>query len=384
VADGGNRRKRAMPVDNAGVPLGQMSSSVLVRELPEPPQPALAGAAAGRLYETYHERVYGYCLYFLGNREEAEDATQTTFLQALRALERGVVPQTEANWLFTIARNSCRSRVRTRGVARERELVSDPQVLQRVAPGRDVSGEELFGLEDALASMPELQRRAIILREWRGCSYREIAEELDLTPAAVETLIFRARRSLAERLEHPQYARRQVSALGAFLGFFKSLFGLGSAKVGVAVATMGALAIGFGGLPSDVEQRPAVAPSAPAKAAPVTTTGTAVAPSVDPAGPDRGAKVPRPTKPAKPAKKPGVELPGGVPVDPKTGDPVEQVGSTVENVVGGVTGTVNDTVDTVDDTVDDVTDDVNDVVDDVNDATEGTLPPLPPVPDVLP
>ncbi len=51
--------------------------------------------------------------------------------------------------------------------------------------------------------MPEQQRRAILLREWQGLSYREIAGELEVSQSAVETLIFRARRSLAQGLEQP-------------------------------------------------------------------------------------------------------------------------------------------------------------------------------------
>ncbi len=56
-------------------------------------------------------------------------------------------------------------------------------------------------LREALAALPESQRSALLLREWRGLSYREIAAELCTTESAVETLIFRARRSLTERLK---------------------------------------------------------------------------------------------------------------------------------------------------------------------------------------
>jgi DNA-directed RNA polymerase specialized sigma subunit, sigma24 homolog len=49
--------------------------------------------------------------------------------------------------------------------------------------------------------MPETQRRAILLREWQGLTYKEISTELGLTQGAVETLIFRARRALAQGLE---------------------------------------------------------------------------------------------------------------------------------------------------------------------------------------
>jgi RNA polymerase sigma factor (sigma-70 family) len=190
-------------------------------------------ATTASLYERYYDRVYGYCLYKLGNREEAEDATQTTFLLVLRALERGVVPRLEANWLFTIAQNACRCRVRTRGRGRDHEVLSDPQVLQEVAPGYNGAREELVGLEEALDDMPDLQRRAIILREWRGCSYREIAQQLNLTGSAVETLIFRARRSLAQRLEHqtiPSKRRAGAFALdfASIASALKSILGIGS------------------------------------------------------------------------------------------------------------------------------------------------------------
>jgi RNA polymerase sigma-70 factor, ECF subfamily len=61
--------------------------------------------AAAFLYGRHYERIYGYCLYKLGSREEAEDAAQTMFLHAVRGLRRGVVPLDEINWLLAIARN---------------------------------------------------------------------------------------------------------------------------------------------------------------------------------------------------------------------------------------------------------------------------------------
>ena len=106
--------------------------------------------------------------------------------------------------------------------------------------------DELIGLEVALASMPEQQRRAILLREWQGLSYREVAEELDLSQSAVETLIFRARRSLAQGLEQPvakprRRLRRALHALdlGPLVGALKTLL-LGGAA---AKATVAAVAV---------------------------------------------------------------------------------------------------------------------------------------------
>src|SRR5207237_7645600 len=83
------------------------------------------------------------------------------------------------------------------------------------APDAESARVELAGLDDALASMPENLRRAILLREWQGLSYAEIADALELSQSAVETLIFRARRYLANALDSTvkQPARRVASAL---------------------------------------------------------------------------------------------------------------------------------------------------------------------------
>jgi RNA polymerase sigma-70 factor (ECF subfamily) len=158
-------------------------------------------AAAGQLYERFALQIFGFCLHQLGSREDAEDALQTTFMNAFRGLQRGIVPEIESAWLFKIAHNVCLSRRRS---TRRRGRVETPnnlEVLQEIVPARERIADELIGLEDALHEIPEKQRRAIVMRELRGLSYREIAAELELTQAAVETLLFRARRALAAALE---------------------------------------------------------------------------------------------------------------------------------------------------------------------------------------
>ncbi|HEX7256204.1 MAG TPA: RNA polymerase sigma factor, partial [Gaiellaceae bacterium] len=165
-------------------------------------EPASTGleTAAERLYERNSSRVYGYCLKMLGSREEAEDASQTTFMQAFRALQRGVVPAFETAWLLAIAKNVCRARHRAGGRRKAVELARDPQDLEQLAGGPERDDGSLVGLQDALARLPEMQRRAFLLREWQGRSYAEIALELGVTVPSVEALIFRARRGLAHEL----------------------------------------------------------------------------------------------------------------------------------------------------------------------------------------
>ena len=198
------------------------------------------------LFERYAGQIFGFCVNKLGSRDEAEDALQSTFLNAHRALQRGVTPEAELAWLYKIAHNVCLTRRRSTRRRGRIESPSDFAAVQDVlpAPSRD-SSDDLVRLTEALEHMPESQRRAILLREWQGLSYHEIAEELELSQSAVETLIFRARRTLASNLEsetkQPNRFSRMRKALdvGTLLAALKGLFG-GSAAVKVAAVAVAA------------------------------------------------------------------------------------------------------------------------------------------------
>ena len=313
--------------------------------------PEASGTAL--LYERYYDRVFGYCLYQLGSREEAEDAAQTTFMWAFRGLRRGVVPRAEASWLFTIAQNACRARHRSRGRRREREVVSDPQLLADLAPARAVQHDELIGLEDALARMPELQRRALLLREWRGLSYKEIAEELELTGAAVETLIFRARRSLARLLnapEAPKRARRFAFDFGSIGAALKASLGVGTvAKVaaGVAAAVIATTVAGSSEhLRSDrgaQTGKPAI--SAAFSAGEQLTLSWRAAVASTAAEPGRKTAVPKPGH-AEPKQPTDHGAPPPIVVQPVE-DTVTALPRTVDSTVGTLETTVGDTLGSV-------------------------------------
>jgi RNA polymerase sigma factor (sigma-70 family) len=210
-------------------------------------RPFAAGAdAAGDLYERYSAQIHGYCLHQLGSREEAEDAVQTTFMNAFRGLSRGIVPELESAWLFKIAHNVCLSRRRSSWRRGRIEAPNNFEVLQEVIPGREQVSDELIGLQDVLEKMPENQRRAILLREWQGLTYREISTELGLTQAAVETLIFRARRALAQGLEQDadtwKKRLRRGADVGGAIAFVKALLGGGGAAAVKVAATALAVA----------------------------------------------------------------------------------------------------------------------------------------------
>jgi RNA polymerase sigma factor (sigma-70 family) len=152
-----------------------------------------------RLYRNHAPEVYRYALAVLGNRADAEDATQTTFLNAFRAIERGERPEKARNWLIAIAHNVCRHRFRhARRRPWEVELDDLGAAWSLREPEETISADQI---RDALEALGHNQRTALVMRELEGRSYEEIAAALNVSTGAVETLLFRARRALREQLE---------------------------------------------------------------------------------------------------------------------------------------------------------------------------------------
>ena len=150
-----------------------------------------------RLYRKHAGDVYRYALVVLRNQADAEDVTQTTFLNAYRAMENGERPRSPQNWLIAIAHNVCRQRFR-QSQRRPNEVAYEEELAEAVVDDDAISAEDI---RRALGHLAFNQRAALVMRELEGRSYQEIAEILDVSVSAVETLIFRARRALREQLE---------------------------------------------------------------------------------------------------------------------------------------------------------------------------------------
>jgi RNA polymerase sigma factor (sigma-70 family) len=162
-------------------------------------------AAFERFYRRYASHVYRYTLAVLRNPADAEDVTQTTFLNAYRAMQAGQYPRKPHHWLIKIAHNACRSRYLTRR-RRLFEVPLDEAIEQLVVPPEEKPN--VRAVLTALGRLPFNQRAALVMRELEGRSYREIAETLGVSVSAVEMLIFRARKSMRLRVG-------SVRALGA-------------------------------------------------------------------------------------------------------------------------------------------------------------------------
>ena len=157
-----------------------------------------ADRAFERIYRRHIGDVYRYALAVMRNEADAEDVAQTTFMNAYRAFQRGERPDKPKNWLIAIAHNVCRQRFR-HAARRPPEVAFDDDVGNApVEPDETPSADDI---RRALGHLAFNQRAALVMRELEGRSYAEIGEILELSPSAVETLIFRARRSLREQLE---------------------------------------------------------------------------------------------------------------------------------------------------------------------------------------
>ncbi|MGB8002678.1 MAG: sigma-70 family RNA polymerase sigma factor [Gaiellaceae bacterium] len=201
---------------------------------------------AATLYQRHNRAVFRHCLRLLHRREDADDATQTTFLYALLNLRRGVVPEAELPWLYTIAGNACSSHRRTgqrRGLL---EQARDLDTLQDALPTPErQTPATADDFRTALQALPDNQRKALLLREWQGLSYGEISTELGLSSSATETLLFRARKNLAGRLQE-KTGHRTFSGL-SFFPLIQSVFERAAATT--AVIGLGAAAT-IAGIPS--------------------------------------------------------------------------------------------------------------------------------------
>lgn len=165
---------------------------------------ARGDAEAARLLTGRHlGRVYGFAARLLGDRAEAEDVAQEAMLRMWRVAGSWRPGEAQlSSWLYRVTLNLCTDRQRK---AQRRR--ADP--LDEVAEPADESAnseeallqrERVDALQDALASLPDRQRQAVVLRHIEGLSNPEIAAILEIGVEAVESLTARGKRALTTAL----------------------------------------------------------------------------------------------------------------------------------------------------------------------------------------
>jgi RNA polymerase sigma-70 factor (ECF subfamily) len=301
-----------------------------------------ADALACSLFARHQRSIYRHCLYSLRSKHDAEDALQQTFVNALQALRTGVTPRFEAAWLLQIARNVCLERHRNAGRRARIEVVASPDSLVGIAAS-PTSDDDWSELGAALARIDQRQRDALVLREWRGLSYREIAGVLQLSQSAVEALLFRARRSLARALEDAQLLRPTFSWASVHASW-RTVFSGAAAKTAAVAACCGITVVAVPALEHAIAPRAdraiANAPASTTLEPGVTGRETALPEVKSTRDPKRSRTGPLQARPARnaPTTSGGSSTPvsGARPVGPgETGGATGSGGTGVETGTGG-------------------------------------------------
>ncbi|MGE5315215.1 MAG: RNA polymerase sigma factor [Acidobacteriota bacterium] len=157
------------------------------------------------LYEQYKSGLYHYCLRLLRDASAAEDAVQQTFVRVYSHCTTLKDPARLRGWVYTIARNEAFALLRHAGTRVEADAVGEEEE-ELASP--DASALELLEraetahtLRSAIDRLPEAWREALLLREYDGLSYDEIACVTRQSTAAVKSKLFRARMALTKVME---------------------------------------------------------------------------------------------------------------------------------------------------------------------------------------
>lgn len=158
--------------------------------------------AYDEIYTRYSARVRGICRRMLGNSADAEEATQETFLRSYKALHRFNGQYQLSAWLSRIASNICVDHLRQR--SRHPEITVETEDDDRESPGHapDQLVTDQIRLTETLQEIQPLHAEVLMMRAVGGLSHVEMADELDMTPQQVKSLLHRARTSFRRAWQH--------------------------------------------------------------------------------------------------------------------------------------------------------------------------------------
>ena len=165
------------------------------------------------LVREHQAKVYRHALYLLGNREDAEDITQETFMKAWEHRAK-LRPKTVHSWLLKCAQNLCFNLLKRNKFQvhltdeDDRDPGTELETLMQTRSGRSnpapdeiVLRQELKAtVQCAISKLPPEMRSVIVMRELEGMSFQEIAEVMERPEGTVKSIAFRARKKLRELL----------------------------------------------------------------------------------------------------------------------------------------------------------------------------------------
>lgn len=178
-------------------------------------------SAFEQIIKKYERPVINTIYRFIGNRSRAEEIAQEVFIKVYNSAKRYRPKAKFSTWLYKIVTNLCLDKLRKKENFSEmsfdnvvdigekemaKEIPDSTQVMQDVILEKKESDSLI---KEALDSMPNRQRMAIILREYNGLSYKEISKLLCCSTKAVESLLYHAKQGLKEKLM-PYFKKEEI------------------------------------------------------------------------------------------------------------------------------------------------------------------------------
>lgn len=168
----------------------------------------------GEIYENYQGAIYGYLFYMTHDEQAAQDLSQETFLKIYLGLKKMKEGSHLKAWCMTIARNTFLSYAR-----KKKPFLLGDELIHKNIPAVEKSPEDLIlqseeqkEMQGLLLKLKECERTVLILRDYEGLSYADIAVIMELTETVVKVRIYRARSRLRTLYEAASERTREVDS----------------------------------------------------------------------------------------------------------------------------------------------------------------------------
>ncbi len=170
-------------------------------------------SAFNRLLDDYQQKVFSTCISFVPNKEDAEDIAQEVFLEIFKSISRFKGDSKLSTWIYRIATNKCLEFIRKKNTKKRfafmQSILGNEIALDKTTyftefnhPGIVLENKEKSAIIfKAINSLSENQRAIFTLAKIDGKSYQEIKEITGKSLSSVESIMFRAKKSLKEKLE---------------------------------------------------------------------------------------------------------------------------------------------------------------------------------------
>ncbi len=172
-------------------------------------------AAFDKLVLKHKDKLFNMVFWFLGDYQEADDCAQEIFIKIFKAIKKFRFESTFSTWLYRIAMNTCKNRVKSSAYRWKKKTVSiegpksskDGNPFHEIengssSPAKELEKKErLMLIQNAINSLPEAQNQMVVLRDIQGLSYQEIADVTGLSLGTVKSRLARGRLELRNRLK---------------------------------------------------------------------------------------------------------------------------------------------------------------------------------------